>query len=54
VPYPMSYAAFRELAPAAGFMEPMLLGVRPSRWLASIYAALTFPLMLSSTVESSP
>jgi ubiquinone/menaquinone biosynthesis C-methylase UbiE len=53
VPYPMSYAAFQELAPAAGFTEPALLGVRPSRWLASIYAALTFPIMPGSTVESS-
>jgi ubiquinone/menaquinone biosynthesis C-methylase UbiE len=54
VPYPMSYAAFQELAPAAGFTEPLLLGVRPSRWLASIYAALTFPIMPGSPVESSP
>jgi ubiquinone/menaquinone biosynthesis C-methylase UbiE len=43
VPYPMSYAAFQELAPAAGFSEPVLLGVRASRWLASIYAAVAFP-----------
>ena len=53
VPYPMSYSAFQELARAAGFTEPLLLGVRPSRWLASIYAALIFPLMTSSAVEAS-
>jgi SAM-dependent methyltransferase len=53
VPYPMSYAAFQELAPAAGFTEPVLLRVRPSRWLASIYAALTFPIVTSSAVETS-
>jgi ubiquinone/menaquinone biosynthesis C-methylase UbiE len=51
VPYPMAYTTFQELAPAAGFTEPVLLGVRPSRWLASIYAALTFPIMPSSAVE---
>ena len=43
VPYPMSYTALQELAPAAGFTEPALLAVRPSRWLAPIYAAVTFP-----------
>ena len=54
VPYPMSYTTFLELAPAAGFTEPVLLGVRPSRWLASIYAALTFPTNASSGAEASP
>ena len=53
VPYPMSHSAFQELAPAAGFAEPVLLGVRPSRWLASIYAALTFPIVRNPLVESS-
>jgi ubiquinone/menaquinone biosynthesis C-methylase UbiE len=42
-PYPMSYAAFRETARAAGFTEPTLLGSRPSRWLGRIYSALTRP-----------
>ena len=42
-PYPMSYAAFREMARAAGFTEPALLGSRPSRWLGRIYSALTRP-----------
>ena len=53
VPYPMSYTAFQEVAPAAGFTDPVLLGVRPSRWLASIYAALTFPIRAGSAVETS-
>ena len=51
VPYPMSYAAFQEVARAAGFTEPVLLGLRPSRWLASIYAALTFLNMPSAAFE---
>ena len=54
VPYPMSYTAFRDVARAAGLTEPVLLGVRPSRWLASIYAALTFPIMPSSAIEEWP
>jgi ubiquinone/menaquinone biosynthesis C-methylase UbiE len=53
VPYLMSYTAFQELAPAAGFTEPVLLGMRPSRWLAPIYAALTFPIMTSSGGQAS-
>jgi trans-aconitate methyltransferase len=53
VPYPVSYTAFQELAQATGFTEPVLLGERPSRWLASIYAALTFPLIASAAVETS-
>ena len=52
-PYPMSYAAFQELARAAGFTEPLLLGTRPSRWMASIYAALTFPIAMSSAGSTS-
>ncbi len=44
VPYPVSSVAFGELARAAGFTEPVLLGVRSSRWLARMYAALTFPI----------
>ena len=34
------------------FFRPVLLRERPSRWLASIYAALTFPLLTGSAVES--
>jgi ubiquinone/menaquinone biosynthesis C-methylase UbiE len=44
VPFPVSSVAFGELACAAGFTEPVLLGVRSSRWLARMYAALTFPI----------
>ena len=53
VPDPMSYAAFQDLAPAAGYTEPVLLGMRPSRWLAPIYAALAYPIMPNSAVEAS-
>jgi precorrin-6B methylase 2 len=53
VPYPMSHTAFQERARAAGFTEPVLLGVRPSRWLAPLYAALTFPIVTSSAGETS-
>jgi ubiquinone/menaquinone biosynthesis C-methylase UbiE len=52
VPYPMSYSAFQALAPAAGFTEPQLLGVRPSRWLAPIYAALAFPIFTDSAIQA--
>ena len=48
VPYPMSHAVFQDSARAAGFAEPVLLGVRPSRWLAPIYAAVTFPIFTAS------
>jgi trans-aconitate methyltransferase len=52
VPYPMSSTAFQESAQAAGFTAPLLLGMRPSRWLAPIYAALTFPISATSPVET--
>jgi ubiquinone/menaquinone biosynthesis C-methylase UbiE len=52
VPYPMSYSAFQALAPAAGFTESQLLGVRPSRWLAPIYAALAFPIFTDSAIQA--
>jgi hypothetical protein len=52
-PYPMSYSTFQELALAAGFMKPVLLGTRPSRWLAPIYAALTLPITTSTTGSTS-
>jgi ubiquinone/menaquinone biosynthesis C-methylase UbiE len=48
-PYPMSYAAFRETARAAGFTDPALLGSRPSRWLGRIYSALTRPIPVTDT-----
>ena len=53
VPYPVSYTALKELAGAAGYTEPVLLGVRPSRWLARMYAALTFPTMTTSAAQAS-
>lgn len=40
VPYPLSFTTFQRLAPAAGFTAPTLLGVRPSRFLGQIYAAM--------------
>ena len=52
VPYPMSYSAFQALAPAAGFTEPQPLRVRPSRWLAPIYAALAFPIFTDSAEQA--
>jgi len=53
VPYPMSYTTYQGVARAAGFTEPALLGSRPSRWLAPIYAALTFPVVTRSAIEAS-
>ena len=53
-PYPMSYAAFRETARAAGFTEPTLLGSRPSRWLGQIYSALTRPIPTADTPSPEP
>ena len=39
VPYPLSFEAFRELAPRAGFSEPQLLDKAPSRFLKEFYSA---------------
>lgn len=39
VPYPLSFATYRALAPRAGFSEPQLLGNAPSRFLKEFYAA---------------
>ena len=43
VPYSLSFSAFQHLAPAASFTVPVLLGVRPSRFLGQIYAAMARP-----------
>lgn len=43
VPYPISFAAWQRLAPAAGFAPPRLLGRVPSRFLGAIYAAAAVP-----------
>ncbi len=41
VPYPLSFTALAPLVQAAGFTPPTLLGSRPSRFLGSIYSAVT-------------
>ena len=53
-PYPMSYAAFRETARVTGFIDPVLLGSRPSRWLGRIYSALTHPIPETLTPSPGP
>lgn len=53
-PYPMSYAAFRDTARAAGYTEPTLLGLRPSRWLGRIYSALTHPSPATVALSAEP
>jgi SAM-dependent methyltransferase len=40
VPYPVSAARFRELAAAAGLVEPRVAATRPSRFGGEIYAAV--------------
>jgi ubiquinone/menaquinone biosynthesis C-methylase UbiE len=40
VPHPLSFGAFRVLAPQVGFSEPQLLATVPSRFLREIYSAL--------------
>jgi ubiquinone/menaquinone biosynthesis C-methylase UbiE len=40
VPYPLSFEAFRGLAPRAGFGEPRLLATAPSRFLREFYSAV--------------
>lgn len=41
VPYPVSFARFGDLAVQAGFSRPERIGVKPSDFGGSIYAALT-------------
>ena len=41
VPYPLSYATWETLARQTGFAETRLLMMRPSRFLGSIYSALS-------------
>ena len=41
VPYPVSFTALAALTAEAGFREPVLLGVVPSRFLGRMYAAVT-------------
>jgi SAM-dependent methyltransferase len=40
VPYPVSFASLPVLAQRSGFGAPTLLGLRPSRYLDRLYAAL--------------
>lgn len=42
VPHPLSFEAFRHLAPSAGFTTPTLLATQPSRFLRQMYAALAY------------
>ncbi len=41
VPHPISFEAFRTLAPRAGLSEPRLLATKPSSFLREIYSAET-------------
>jgi ubiquinone/menaquinone biosynthesis C-methylase UbiE len=41
VPYPLSFAAWRDLAADAGFLETRRLATVPSRFLGRIYSALS-------------
>lgn len=43
VPHPLSFEAWREVAPLAGLTVPALLGRRPSRFLRAIYSAAASP-----------
>ena len=42
VPHPLSFEAFRTLAPRAGFTEPRLLAKHPSRFLKEFYSAVAY------------
>jgi ubiquinone/menaquinone biosynthesis C-methylase UbiE len=41
VPYPFTYDRWEELAEQAGFVNTRLLATVPSRWLGSMYAAVS-------------
>lgn len=41
VPYPFTYARWEELASGAGFKNTRLLKMVPSRWLGSMYSAVS-------------
>jgi SAM-dependent methyltransferase len=42
VPHPLSFEAYRTLAPRAGFTEPHLLAKTPSRFLNEFYSAAAY------------
>lgn len=44
VPFPISFARWRTIAPAAGFAPPVRLHRVPSRFLEAIYGASTTPV----------
>ncbi|HXN90262.1 MAG TPA: class I SAM-dependent methyltransferase [Candidatus Sulfotelmatobacter sp.] len=44
VPHPFTYERWEEMAARAGFKSTRLLRTVPSRWLGSMYSALTFSL----------
>jgi len=48
VPYPISFARWKTLAPAAGFAPPVRLHRVHSRFLDAIYGASTTPVELAS------
>ncbi len=50
VPHPFTYARWEEMAAEAGFEQTRQLGAVPSRYLGSMYSAVTFA-PLSKTVD---
>jgi len=42
VPHPFSYQRWEEMAAGAGFERTRLLATVPSRYLGSMYSAVTF------------
>ncbi len=42
VPHPLSFETYKALAPRAGFAEPRLLGIHPSRFLREFYSAIAY------------
>jgi ubiquinone/menaquinone biosynthesis C-methylase UbiE len=54
VPHPISYRRWTDLAPAAGFAAPILLHRVPSRFLGSIYGAVTGRAGRAPVVHSRP
>src|SRR5216683_1032594 len=50
VPHPFTYARWEQMAAEAGFEQTRQLGAVPSRYLGSMYSAVTFE-PLSKTVD---
>ena len=42
VPYPFTYAQWEKLAEGTGFRNTRLLSTVPSRWLGTMYSAVSF------------